>query len=64
MGGWFDKAKAAAIASGADAAKAEAAAGPETFMKVAVMPAILLVVFIIIYFVRKKSPAVHKEAVA
>ena len=64
MGGWFDKAKSAAIASGADAAKAEAAAGPETFMKVAVMPAILLVVFIIIYFVRKKSPAVHKEAVA
>jgi MFS family permease len=64
MGGWFDKAKAAAIASGADAAKAEAAAGPDTMMKVAVMPAILLVIFIVIYFVRKKAPAAHKEAVA
>jgi MFS family permease len=64
MGGWFDKAKTAAIASGADVAKAEAAAGPETFLKVAIMPAILLVVFIIIYFVRKKSSAVHKQAVA
>jgi MFS family permease len=64
MGGWFDKARTAAIASGADATKAEAAAGPETLIKVAVMPAILLVVFIVIYFVRKKSPAAHKEAVA
>lgn len=64
MGGWFDKAKAAAIASGADVAKAEATAGPDTMMKVAVMPAILLVVFIIIYFVRKKSPAPQHEAVA
>jgi len=31
---------------------------------VAVMPAILLVIFIIIYFVRKKSPAAQKEAMA
>jgi MFS family permease len=64
MGGWFDQAKAKAIASGADVAKAEAAAGPETFLKVAIMPAILLVVFIIIYFVRKKSSTAHKPAVA
>ena len=64
MGGWFDKAKETAIAHGDDVAKAEAAAGPDTLLKVAIMPAILLVVFIIIYFVRKKSPATLKEAVA
>jgi MFS family permease len=64
MGGWFDQAKAKAIATGADVKIAEAAAGPDTLLKVAIMPAILLVVFIIMYFVRKKSSAVHKQAVA
>jgi len=65
MGGWFDKAKETAIAHGDDVAKAEAAAGPDTLLKVAIMPAILLVVFIVIYFVRKKSsPVAHKEALA
>jgi MFS family permease len=64
MGGWFDKAKASAIATGADTKVAEAQAGSDTFLKVAIMPAILLVIFIIIYFVRKKSSTVHKQAVA
>jgi fucose permease len=53
MGKWLDEAKAKAIAEGMDTAKAEAAAGSETFMKVAILPAILLVVFIIIYVVRR-----------
>jgi MFS family permease len=64
MGGWFDKAKASAIATGADTKVAEAQAGSDTFLKVAIMPAILLVIFIIIYFVRKKSSTVPKQAVA
>ena len=56
MGGWFDKAKSSAVAAGNDVAKAEAVAGTDTLLKVAVMPAILLVIFTIIYFVRKNKP--------
>ena len=63
MGKWLDEAKAKAIAEGMETAQAEAAAGSETFMKVAIMPAILLVIFIIIYIVRrnvyKQQKAVH-----
>ncbi|MFC0772829.1 MFS transporter [Terrimonas alba] len=60
MGKWLDEAKAKAIAEGIDPSRAEAIAGSETFMKVAIMPAILLVIFTIIYFVRKNKlkPAV------
>jgi fucose permease len=54
MGRWFDEAKATAAAAGVDAAKADAAAGSDTLMKVAIMPLILLVIFIIIYAVRRK----------
>jgi fucose permease len=54
MGRWFDEAKTKAIATGADAATADAAAGSNTFLKVAVMPVILIVVFSIIYVVRRK----------
>jgi len=56
MGKWFDKAKDSAVAAGNDVAKAEAVAGTDTLMKVAIMPAILLVIFTIIYFVRKNKP--------
>lgn len=62
MGRWFDQAKNAAVAAGADVANAETVAGSDTFMKVALMPAILLVVFILIYVLRRKhyrqSPAI------
>ncbi len=61
MGHWFDKAKSAAVAAGTDVAKAEAVAGSNTFLKVAIMPAILFVVFIIIYFARRKAYAAHKQ---
>jgi MFS family permease len=54
MGGWFDKAKAAALASGLDEATANSAAGSDTFLKVMYMPIILTVIFTLIYFVRKK----------
>jgi fucose permease len=64
MGGWFDKAKEVAVKAGTDPAVADAAAGSDTLMKVAIMPAVLIVIFIIIYVVRKKSPAAHKPATA
>jgi MFS family permease len=54
MGRWFDEAKAKAVTNGVDAVKAEAVAGSNTFLKVALMPAILVVVFIVIYAVRRK----------
>lgn len=55
MGKWFDKAKAAAVSSGTDIAKAEAMAGSDTLLKVAIMPTILVAIFTIIYFVRKSK---------
>lgn len=54
MGKWYDGFKDAAIAKGVDATQADAIAGSSTFMKVALMPAILVGIFIVIYFVRKK----------
>jgi MFS family permease len=56
MGRWLDNAKAKALAEGLTASQAEAAAGSETFLRVAILPAILVVVFTIIYFVRKNKP--------
>jgi len=55
MGRWFDKAKESAVIAGNDVAKAEAIAGSDTFVRVAIMPVILLVIFTIIYFVRKSQ---------
>jgi MFS family permease len=60
MGKWFDQAKAKAIVDGVDAAKAEAVAGSDTFMKVAIMPGILVVVFILIYIARRKYYSARK----
>lgn len=57
MGKWFDNAKAAAVAAGTEAKQAEAVAGTDTLMKVAIMPAILIIVFTIIYVVRKNQGA-------
>jgi MFS family permease len=54
MGRWFDVAKAKALAAGVDSAAAEAAAGSDTFLKVAIMPAILVVAFSVIYVIRRK----------
>jgi MFS family permease len=55
MGKWMDNAKAKAMSEGIDTIKAEAIAGSETFLRVAIMPAILLVIFTLIYFVRKNK---------
>lgn len=54
MGHWYDNFKSTAIASGLSDAAANASAGSQTFMKVAVMPAILVVVFALIYIARRK----------
>jgi len=61
MGRWFEDFKQAAISAGATAADANNTASSETFMKVAVMPAIVLVIFILIYIARRKFYAAHKS---
>lgn len=61
MGKWFDNFRAAAIATGSTPSEADHLAGSDTFMKVAIMPAILIVVFVLIYLVRRKFYAAHKQ---
>jgi MFS family permease len=59
MGKWYDNFKSEAIAAGAAANQADAIAGSNTFLKVAIMPAILIVVFVLIYIVRRKHYQSH-----
>jgi hypothetical protein len=61
MGHWYDNFKSTAVAAGANADAANAIAGSNTFLKVAVMPAILLVVFTIIYISRRNFYKNHKN---
>jgi len=61
MGKWYDSFKDTAIAAGSNPAAADAVAGSNTFMKVAIMPAILVVVFVLIYISRRKFYAAHKQ---
>ncbi len=58
MGKWYDNFKAAAIT--ANAANPDAVAGSSTFMKVAIMPSALIVVFILVYIVMRKKYQAHK----
>src|ERR1700733_7142742 len=62
MGKWYDDFKHVAMVSGTSPSAADAVAGSNTFMKVAVMPAILIVVFVLIYLSRRKFYSAHKEA--
>jgi len=62
MGKWYDQFKADALATGVDASQADHVAGSNTFLKVAIMPGILLVVFTLIYLARRKQYAAHKQA--
>ncbi|HEY8661029.1 MAG TPA: MFS transporter [Hanamia sp.] len=64
MGHWYDDFRAGAVSSGATAAAADAIAGSSTFLKVAVMPAILLIVFTVIYFSRKNFYKNHHDSKA
>jgi MFS family permease len=61
IGKFYDRGIAARLPAGADPLKAamdiQAAAGLETLGKVAVVPAVLTVVFILILLARKKQPA-------
>ena len=61
MGKWFDGFKAAAITGGASAHDADHTAGSQTLMKVVILPAILIVVFSLIYIVRRKTYSAHKQ---
>jgi uncharacterized membrane protein YoaK (UPF0700 family) len=54
MGKWYDHFRDTAIQTGNTATQADAIAGSNTFMKVAIMPAIVLVVFILIYVARRR----------
>lgn len=61
MGHWYDNFRTTALSTGATSTAADAIAGSNTFLKVAVMPAILLVVFTIIYFSRKGFYKKHHD---
>jgi MFS family permease len=61
LGKWYDGYKAAAVQAGNTAAQADTIAGSNTLFKVAIMPAILVVIFIIIYVARRKAYAAHKQ---
>jgi fucose permease len=61
MGKWYDGFRNTALAAGADAAAADFTAGSDTFLKVAIMPAIVLVIMIIVYIVRRKVYAAEKK---
>jgi MFS family permease len=61
VGGWFDKFKATAVAGGATAVDADHIAGSQTLMKVVILPVILIVVFSLIYIVRRRTYAAHKQ---
>jgi MFS family permease len=60
MGRWFDNFKQAAISSGHTVSEANNIASSSTFLQVAIMPAIVLVAFVLIYFSRRKFYAAHK----
>lgn len=59
MGKWYDEFKQAALATNLDPIQADAIAGANTFTKVAIMPAILVVIFILIYIVKRKDYKKH-----
>jgi hypothetical protein len=61
MGKWYDNFKAAAIATGSSSSAADAIAGSNTFMKVAIMPTVLILVFVLVYLFRRKVYAAHKQ---
>ncbi len=62
MGHWYDSFRAGAIAAGATGPAADAIAGSNTFLKVAIMPVILLIIFTAIYFSRRNFYQRHKVA--
>ena len=61
MGKWYDGFKSEAVARGVEAAQADAIAGSSTFLKVAIMPVILVVIFVVIYLVKRKDYVSSKK---
>lgn len=55
MGGWYDGVQKKAMGSGLNLVQANSLAGSSTFLKVALMPIIVFVVFILIYYFRKNK---------
>ncbi|MBC8054132.1 MAG: MFS transporter [Sphingobacteriaceae bacterium] len=55
MGGWYDGFKSEALKTGINSLQADAIAGSSTFLKVAIMPAVLVLIFSLIYLFRKKG---------
>ena len=62
IGGWLKSERAAAEARGLTAEAAELAAGQATLDNIAVLPAILIVVFGIVFFMRHKIRAANTLA--
>jgi len=61
MGKWYDGFRNTALASGASEATADHTAGTDTFLKVAIMPAIVLVIMVFVYIARRKVYAAEKK---
>lgn len=61
MGKWFDDYKNEATAMGMNAATIDSYSGSQTFLKVAIMPAILLVIFILIFIFHRKKYQAKKQ---
>jgi fucose permease len=57
IGGWMDSERAYAIANGLEGDAVELAAGQATLDNIAILPALLIVAFAIIYFTRDKIKA-------
>jgi MFS transporter, putative metabolite:H+ symporter len=57
IGGWLDSEKAAAVAANIPADRVELAAGQATLDNIAVFPAILVVIFGILWLIRNKLEA-------
>lgn len=55
MGRWYDGFKTTAIAAGTSIEQADAMAGSQTFLKVIIMPLIVLVILVVIYLVKRKQ---------
>ena len=63
IGMWIDNATADGKLAGLTGAPLELAAGQETLLKIAIFPAILIVMFIIFYFWQRKTNQAKKLAV-
>ncbi len=61
MGKWYDDFRTTALASGASSATADYTAGADTFLKVAIMPAIVLIIMVIVYIARRKVYTAEKK---